>query len=457
MHIGFFPILSGVDGGIYQYSLTMLSALQEGIGDSSGDEYVVFADELRQPLSPLLKLRNWKIMPTRPPSPIRDVMRRVVGDGLFREGIRWCRRELQGGRKPPDPDTVAIRPLMTQWLRHCGVELALYPTPNNLSFETEIPYVMAIPDLQHRLQPHFPEVSANGVWQWREYSFRNASRYATLLLADSEVGKEDILNFYGPYGVTPDRVKVLPLLPSSYLADEVLEDERQRVRADYDLPDRYLFYPAQFWPHKNHAGIVKALGVLRHQHAISPSIVFCGSFSGRIRKRTFREVMSLAHQLGVERQISYLGYVRDADMSGLYAEAAGLVMPTFFGPTNIPVLEAWAFGCPVVTSDIRGIREQVGMAGILVDPGSAEDLAEGIYKIWSDQTLRRRLAEEGRQRLASYTAIDYRRRLFEILEEAKTRVRSEGLRDWTCRRSGGSVGGSRGCGRDGPGARVATD
>ena len=39
---------------------------------------------------------------------------------------------------------------------------------------------------------------------------RNGARYATLLLADSDVGREDILNFYGPYGVTPDRVKVLP-------------------------------------------------------------------------------------------------------------------------------------------------------------------------------------------------------------------------------------------------------
>ena len=51
-----------------------------------------------------------------------------------------------------------------------------------------------------------------------------------LLLADSEVGKEDILNFYGPYGVTPDRVKVLPFLPASYLAVDVSESERQRVR-----------------------------------------------------------------------------------------------------------------------------------------------------------------------------------------------------------------------------------
>jgi glycosyltransferase involved in cell wall biosynthesis len=284
---------------------------------------------------------------------------------------------------------------------------------------------MAIHDLQHRLQPEFPEVSANGEWEYREYLFRNGARYATLLLADSEVGKEDILNFYGPYGVTADRVKVLPFIPACYLAVDVAESEQQRVRAAYRLPERYLFYPAQFWPHKNHARIVQALGLLKQGHCLEIPIVFCGSHSGEVRERAFEEMMSVAHEWGVAEQIRYLGYVPDEDMSAMYAGAAALVMPTFFGPTNIPVLEAWAFGCPVLTSDIRGIREQVGDAAVLADPRSVEAIAEGIERLWTDDGLRRRLVERGRQRLSAYTPEDYRRRLIDIVEEAKTRVRSE--------------------------------
>jgi len=150
--------------------------------------------------------------------------------------------------------------------------------------------------------------------------------------------------------------------------------------------------------------------------------VFCGSHSGGIRERNFNEIMSLASGLGLEKDIQYLGYVPDEDMSGVYAAAVALVMPTFFGPTNIPILEAWAFGCPVLTSDIRGIREQVGDAAILVDPRSVEAIADGIYRLWTEETLSNRLAELGRQRLASYTPDDYRQRLNAILEEAKARV-----------------------------------
>jgi glycosyltransferase involved in cell wall biosynthesis len=100
-------------------------------------------------------------------------------------------------------------------------------------------------------------------------------------------------------------------------------------------------------------------------------------------------------------------------------------MPTFLGPTNIPVLEAWAYSCPVLTSDIRNIREQAGNAAVLVDPRSVEAIADGIYQLWTDESLRSILAEAGRRRLAAYTPGDYRRELMAILEEAKTRIRSE--------------------------------
>ena len=440
MRIGFLPGLDPSWGGVYQYSLTMLSALNDQSGRGCEDEFIVLTKKKDHPALAGLNGRNWTINPLQPvllptiQQQAVDLLRKVVGEGPHREAWRWVRRRWQRPSRQETPalpnlDKVQFRPEMNRWFRHCGAELILYPVPERLSFEAGVPYIMAIHDLQHRLQPEFPDFSANGEWERLEYLFRNGSRYATLLLADSEVGKEDILNFYGCYGVTPDRVKVLPFLPASYLGVDVPESEQQRIRAGYDLPERYLFYPAQFWPHKNHGGIVQALALLKQEHSIKIPVVFCGSHAPEeIRVRTFHEVMSLASQLGVIEDIHYLGYAPAEDMSGLYAGSVALVMPTFFGPTNIPVLEAWAFGCPVLTSDIRGVREQVGDASVLVDPGSVEAIADGIYRLWTDQNLRCALADRGRRRLASYTPDDYRQRLVEILKEAKARVRSENPR-----------------------------
>jgi glycosyltransferase involved in cell wall biosynthesis len=191
----------------------------------------------------------------------------------------------------------------------------------------------------------------------------------------------------------------------------------------YDLPERYFFYPAQFWPHKNHLRIVQALSSLRKNRDSSPPIVFSGSQTGEIRQETFREVMALASGIGVHKQVQYVGYLPDEDIAAVYAESAGLVMPTFFGPTNIPILEAWAYGCPVLTSDIRGIREQVADAAIVVDPTSIEALADGMYWLWTDKELCARLALRGMERLAHYTPADFRSTLIKILEEAKARIR----------------------------------
>jgi len=424
MRIG---IVAGLDpswGGVYQYSLTMLRALYER--KRCEDEFIVFADEMDHPALLSLNERGWAIKPFHPPSLKRqavDVTLRILGEGAHRKALRWMGRQLKVN--VPNPEAVQLRPEMSRWFRQWDVEVMLYPAPHPLSFETRLPYVMAIHDLQHQLQPEFPEVSANGEWERREYVFRNGARYATLLLADSEVGKEDILNFYGPHGVIPDRVKVLPFLPACYLASDVPESEQRRVRATYSLPEHYLFYPAQFWPHKNHARIVKALGLLKQRHNLNIPLVLTGSNTGEIREQIFNDVMSLSSQFGLEKEVRHLGYVPDRDMSSLYAAAVALVMPTFFGPTNIPVLEAWVFGCPVLTSDIRGIREQVGEAAILADPRSVEAIADGIYRLWTDEGLRCTLAKRGQKRLAAYTPDDYRRRLIEILEDAKALVRPE--------------------------------
>ncbi len=437
MRIGIVPCLQRSDGGIYQYSLIMLNALREWNANGCSDDFVVFADQsLGHSAGVFFNEPGWEIQSLAPRpkmslhQPI-EAARRVVGEGAHMRALRSLRRRLQSQNrhrfemKQQDLDKVQFQSRMSRWFQQCGAELMVYPAPQRLSFEVGIPYIMAIHDLQHRLQPEFPEVSADGEWEAREYLFRNGARYATLLLSDSEVGREDILNFYGPYGVEPDQVKVLPFLPSRYLFAKTDGEERQRIRTNYQLPESYLFYPAQFWPHKNHRRIIEALGQLREEFGLKIPIVFSGSHTGDIREHTFDEVRSVSFQMGLEKEVWYLGYIPDEDMSALYSEAVALIMPTFFGPTNIPILEAWALDCPVLSSDIRGIQEQAGQAAILVNPRSVESIADGIYKLWTDESLRQSLVERGRERLARFTSHDYRQRLISIIEEAKLRVPSQ--------------------------------
>jgi glycosyltransferase involved in cell wall biosynthesis len=73
----------------------------------------------------------------------------------------------------------------------------------------------------------------------------------------------------------------------------------------------------------------------------------------------------------------------------------------------------------VLTSDIPGVREQVGDAGVLVDPRRVDELADGIRRLWSDEALRLALAQRGTRRLALYGPADFRERLLAALRSAR--------------------------------------
>ena len=196
------------------------------------------------------------------------------------------------------------------------------------------------------------------------------------------------------------------------------------VQARHGLTTPYLFYPAQLWPHKNHVRIVEAVALLRAE-GLLVTVAFTGSPAPGPRAAVHRDLRRRADELGIEDAVRLLGELPSEDVAPLYAGARALVMPTFFGPTNIPVLEAWAVGCPVITSDIRGIREQAGDAAVLVDPRSTESIAEGMATVWQDEELRRRLAEAGRARLATWDRAAFAERLEEVLMRAASDLARE--------------------------------
>lgn len=303
-------------------------------------------------------------------------------------------------------------------LRRLGVDWVFQLSQSPFVFATQLPFVMPIHDLQHRLQPEFPEVGAPAEVAFREYLYRNACRFATLVLVDSEQGKADVLRFYGDL-VGEDRIRILPFHPRIRSADMPGKEELRRVAATYRLPPRFFFYPAQFWRHKNHHLIVRALRLIDEPIPV----VLCGAYADRARAANFIEVMALAEELGVRDQIHYLGWVPDSDVPALYRLSAGLVMPTFFGPTNLPALEAWHYGRAVVTSDIPGVREQTGNAGLLVDPRSPEQLADAMLRLWRDPVLAADLARRGRPRLAAYRWKDFVTRVGAVVDEMGVRLR----------------------------------
>lgn len=379
--IGFFASFNETAGGVFQYAVSMFNALSK-----RPERFIAFL----QPNSPLKKYvpSTWDIVENPPSIWTKNEHRqnKVAGDGfdLIEKGIN---KDAQA------------------FFESYNIDLLLFAAPELISFESGIPYLMPFHDLQHRIQPHFPEVSALGTWQWREYLFRNGAKFANGILVDSETGKEDVLHYYGDK-ISAEQLFILPLPPAyTSLPDTKESTHREIFLKKYNLPEKFFFYPAQFWMHKNHARLFHALHIARHRFDTDMTVALVGSRTGgeaEARERIHYLSMYEAEQLSVQDLTRYLGYVPDEDMPYLYKYSCGLVMPTMFGPTNTPVSEAWGLECPVISSDIRGIREHIGDAGLLANPNSAEDIAEKMLLLWNNEPLSEKLKQKGKERIAEY-------------------------------------------------------
>lgn len=284
---------------------------------------------------------------------------------------------------------------------HYGMDLILFPGTSELSLFTKVPSVVIIHDAHHRLTPEFPEMSKKGQWSKREYVFKRIDRNAFRIYVDSEVGKADVIRLYG---VKPEKISILRPLPPPYINTSVTPDEIRAVQKKYSLPDKFLFYPAQFWPHKNHRNLVEAIAMLKEKKIIVP-LVLVGS-----QKELWGEydrILDLIKKHGLQNQIKILGFVPVEEISPLYKLATGLIMPMFVGWTYVPIVEAWALDCPIIYTTAHGCPEQGSDSAIYVDPHSPEDISIKIKEFWQNPSLRQKLVINGRKKLASWTRDDF--------------------------------------------------
>lgn len=276
-----------------------------------------------------------------------------------------------------------------------GVDLAYFvthsSTPNH--FRT-LNYMTTVLDLCHRDQPEFPEVNANGQFAERDRHFATCLPRAVLIMAASNELARKITT---RYGVDAQRMVAMPFEPSPFLTDEHADD-RDAVMAHYGLQPGYYFYPAQFWPHKNHVRILEALALMGSKLG-NPSdlrAVFSGGDQGNMEW-----VKRQAHRLGIADQVRFLGFVPPDHIRGLYEGALAVTMSSYFGPTNIPPLEAWALGRPLVYS--KHLSEQIGDAALLADADDASAWATAMEKV-RNPAVQVELVGRGRMQLQKVEA-----------------------------------------------------
>jgi len=378
MRIGILTIASPDSGGVYQYTLTLVEALKQYIGEN----YELI--QIKSPYFPKLLDNCIEVKSSK--SSILLRLKRII---YTYTGIRMG--DLLGNYNLPE-----IK----------NIDLIISPVITLLPYWMDKPYIVTIHDFQ---QEYYPEFFTLKERISRKITYKTGQK-ANAVVCESEYVKKDIVNFLK---VSEDRIFVLHSPAPIYIRKREMDDNFSvNIKEKYNLPTKYLFYPSQFWYHKNHINLVKATRYIKDKYGEKINLVLVGS-----KKNNFENVMNEIQKLGLEEQVKYLGYVPDEDMPYLYKLSTALVMPTLFESVSLPIWEAFYLGVPVAASNVCALPEQVGDAGLLFDPHNIEDIAEKIYKIWTDENLREKFAREGYNRIKELTIENYAKEWEKIINE----------------------------------------
>jgi glycosyltransferase involved in cell wall biosynthesis len=379
--VGVFLDVKPESGGAYQFCQTVLHAVS-GLAPDQWRPVAVYTDPLWKPHVDRLKISA-----------------AYASKGIW--GLLACRRISGWIPMAWWRSTCRYFHPISKMLDRFACDLWIFPAQDTWTYLMPVPAVGVVFDLMHRYERRFSEVSERGIYQSRERHYKNMCRWAKGLLVDSEIGKRHVME---SYGVEPGRVHVLP-----FVVPDHITQSRPQNKSSRRLPSKYIFYPAQFWEHKNHRRLIEAVFLLKKKLP-DLNLVFVGS-----KKNGYSAAFDLVQRLGLTDKVHFWGYVPDFDMAPIYRKARAMVMPTFFGPTNIPPLEAITNGCPVAVSKIYGMPEQLGDAAIYFNPSSVEEIAHAVERLWTDDELCRELARKGLVQSSKWTQAHFAQSLSDIM------------------------------------------
>jgi glycosyltransferase involved in cell wall biosynthesis len=245
----------------------------------------------------------------------------------------------------------------------------------------KVPTLIVIPGREQLAMAHvFP-------WYNRIYNALSVPafcRSATALITHTQIGKEDCEMM----GAKPERIHVIPHGVDRYLRPAP-EAAKTALRLKLGLLRPYILFLGGITPLKNIGNLLRAFARLGATHDVD--LVLAG-----FKRWSFERELAPIRELEMEDRVKYVGYVPDEDLAALYSAAECLALPSWYEGFGIPIIEAMACGCPVVTSSGRhAAPETAGGAALLVNPADPEAIATGLSQALDDANLRAELIAKG--------------------------------------------------------------
>ncbi|PSB09363.1 glycosyltransferase family 1 protein [Pleurocapsa sp. CCALA 161] len=266
--------------------------------------------------------------------------------------------------------------VLNQQFKHQQADLFFSPVAEGIFFPC-IPQIVTVHDL---IPLKYPELSPKWKYYYL-YALPFLLKQSQGIICVSEYTKQDLVK---NYRLDPDSINVVY---NGYAQDLFYPQADPRILQQYGL-DKYLLYVGDMRFYKNLSRCLEAFDSL-------PLKDYQFVITGKKDDFFYPEIERQTAKLAAKDRIIFLDYVPTAVLPSLYSMAQALVFASLYEGFGLPVLEAMACGCPVITSKVTSIPEVGGNSVLYVDPYSVDSIAQGMYQILTNTELKTNLIHQG--------------------------------------------------------------
>jgi glycosyltransferase involved in cell wall biosynthesis len=293
----------------------------------------------------------------------------------------------------------ARHPLLFYWWFEYSVARTLnqvkpdifYSPDGFLSLNTKVPSVPVIHDLNYE---HYPkDMPRTASWYYRHFSPLFAAK-AKRIITVSEFSKQDIVQHYN---IAPDKIDVVYNAADSHYV-RMEENEKKEIRTEYSDGEEYFLYVSALHPRKNVKRLLEAFDKVKERSGSPIKLVLVGPHYFKNS-----EMEKVYQTMKFKNDVIFTGRLNVEKLSKVMGAAFSLVYVSYFEGFGIPLVEAMQCGIPVIASNITSIPEVTKDAARMVDPFSADSIAEGMLEILKNASIRQNLIEKGHERCAFFS------------------------------------------------------
>jgi glycosyltransferase involved in cell wall biosynthesis len=337
--------------GMDMVALALIKNLQQL---DTENEYFIFVNEMEDP-SAVKETKNFKIVPL-PPSPYPI----------------WEQKSLSGAVKTYQLDIL-----------HC--------TSNTAPVGCSVPLVITLHDIIYLEKLNFKE----GTWYqrlgnlYRRWNVPKVVKKASMIFTVSHYEQKRIVQHFG---LKDDAVQVIYNGVAQHFKVEDTQ-KQEAIRLKYNLPESFILFLGNTDPKKNLRGVLKSLSILEKNKIDYPDLVM-PDFGEELLQSMLNEIKA-PHLIS---KIHLTGYIPNEDLPAIYSQAKLFLYPSLRESFGLPILEAMACGCPVITSNTSSMPEVAGDAAVIIDPFEPATISQAIEKLLKDTDYSKMLIDKGFQR-----------------------------------------------------------